>query len=401
MKYTDKLLVNLKRYNSFCIWSESCEIIDFLNSLKVNNFFPLIEKVYVDESNYIDVSNYVKNEISVELQNDNCEIISECLVLICDKNSFIIQQDFFIKYGTDLAIVNVVDYKDFYNDKGIILNERPLISEEEYVENLNNNPNIKITSQYVDLLAKKQPLFKSVEIETINKCNGKCSFCPINVKNDKRPLSIMDADMFYSIIDQLRKIEYSGRLALFCNNEPFLDKRIIEFSEYAYNSLPYAKIHLFTNGSKLDIDNIQKILPYIDEFIIDNYNDDMVLNPNIKAIYENISKFKFFERIKIVLRKQNEILTSRGGYAPNRKILDTVLQSKSCVLPYVQITIRPNGDCGTCSNSPMSNYSLGNLKEKNILDIWYGEKYSSFRKRILEGRYCIEECKNCDVVHLY
>lgn len=31
------------------------------------------------------------------------------------------------------------------------------------------------------------PLFEEIEIETLNRCNGKCSFCPVNVNEPQRP----------------------------------------------------------------------------------------------------------------------------------------------------------------------------------------------------------------------
>ena len=43
-------------------------------------------------------------------------------------------------------------------------------------------------------------LFSSVEIEIINRCNGECSFCPVNRYTDPRRLKRMDS--------QLPKINY-------------------------------------------------------------------------------------------------------------------------------------------------------------------------------------------------
>lgn len=37
------------------------------------------------------------------------------------------------------------------------------------------------------LLNDEFPLFKNIEIETINRCNGSCSFCPVNKKENQRP----------------------------------------------------------------------------------------------------------------------------------------------------------------------------------------------------------------------
>ena len=44
------------------------------------------------------------------------------------------------------------------------------------------------------------PLFKMVNIETINRCNGKCSFCPANIRDEQRELKRMSDYIFEKII---------------------------------------------------------------------------------------------------------------------------------------------------------------------------------------------------------
>lgn len=90
----------------------------------------------------------------------------------------------------------------------------------------------------------RPPLFSSVEIETINACNGRCSFCPVNRALDPRTHIMMRRDLFEKIIIELQTLNYSGRIGLFSNNEPFLDKRIIDFAKYAREHLPYAYLYL-------------------------------------------------------------------------------------------------------------------------------------------------------------
>ena len=49
-------------------------------------------------------------------------------------------------------------------------------------------------------------LFDHVEIETINRCNGICSFCPVNRKVDTREFKKMDKSVFEKIINELSDI---------------------------------------------------------------------------------------------------------------------------------------------------------------------------------------------------
>ncbi len=53
-----------------------------------------------------------------------------------------------------------------------------------------------------------KPLF--VAIETINRCNGSCRFCPCNTRDETRPLKKMTEDLFLSIRQQLIDWNYAG-----------------------------------------------------------------------------------------------------------------------------------------------------------------------------------------------
>lgn len=91
----------------------------------------------------------------------------------------------------------------------------------------------QITQEFLKTISLERiPLFSSIEIETMNRCNGKCTFCPVNHDIDPRKFSRMSEPLFQKIIDELKTLNYSGRLALYSNNEPFLDVRIEDFARY-------------------------------------------------------------------------------------------------------------------------------------------------------------------------
>ena len=61
---------------------------------------------------------------------------------------------------------------------------------------------VEFSTRINEILDKKSfPLFESIEIETINRCNGTCSFCPINRNDDTRILHKMSDELFYNIIE--------------------------------------------------------------------------------------------------------------------------------------------------------------------------------------------------------
>lgn len=258
---------------------------------------------------------------------------------------------------------------------------------------------IKDTTYKKALIRKVQSysLFEEVSIETINRCNGTCSFCPVNKNIDTREYFLMKKELFFSIIDQLHNINYKKVVSLNCNNEPFLDKRIFEFAEYTRNKLPQASIVLCTNGSLLTPENFYKIIPNLNLLIIDNYNDELKLNNNIKPINDIcLNNETYNNKVWITLRKQNEILTSRGGQAKNRREIKTL--SSPCIYPFMHISMRSNGKVNLCCNDALGEGTLGDSNTETLIDIWNGTKYKEVRRKLLQSRSLLPLCKKCDTV---
>ena len=136
-------------------------------------------------------------------------------------------------------------------------------------------------------LREDYPLPRAIEIETINKCNSTCGFCPVNRFSDPRPLARMAEQVFRKIIDDLASHRSSGFLALYSNNEPLLDRRIFDFAAYARQALPRATISIFTNGQarhRQGGSDSAEPRPAADQ----HYGRTPELHPNIAQIVEHL-----------------------------------------------------------------------------------------------------------------
>ena len=250
---------------------------------------------------------------------------------------------------------------------------------------------------FVEKVADNIPLFGFVELETINRCNGSCSFCPANKNVDIRKEMFMSFDLFENIINQLSDLNYTGYFALSSNNEPFLDERIIDFAKYANEKLTQAHICMYTNGTLLSVKKFKEIISYLNELIIDNYNNNLSLIEPCKKIKEYIENNnpELSQKVTICIRKQNEILNSRGGLAVNRKNIQVINKAK-CSVPYHKMTIRPDGKVSLCCSDTYGKFTLGDLKNESLVDVWYGNEYTKIRTALQKGRGAIDYCKNCD-----
>ena len=133
---------------------------------------------------------------------------------------------------------------------------------------------------------EKKPLF--IHLETINRCNGTCSFCPCNKNEDKRSLKIMEKTLFHKVLDDLVEHNYEGILMLNANCEPFLDKRMPELIDEATKKLPNAQHILFSNGTLITQEILEKIAGKLDVLYINNYSEKYEFNESSKRIYDYV-----------------------------------------------------------------------------------------------------------------
>ncbi len=280
----------------------------------------------------------------------------------------------------------------------------------KYFPNLASNAYLKLQfaqrgkqqSKYIEYFmnARETPKPNVVNIETINRCNSTCAFCTANIHAEKRPFMEMTDELYRSIIDQLADWNYRGHLTLYGNNEPWLDKKIVERHIYAREKLPESYIFMSTNGLTLDLDKVRAIKPYIDQLIINNYCLNMKLHKNIQRIYEYATMHpEEFEDVDILIQMRylQEVLTNRAGSAPNKKTTGKVIK-ETCLLPFTDMWITPNGHMGLCC---CDNYEVTNYADLNVVPVkeaWVSPSLMEARRKIAEGRQSYDFCKYCDFI---
>jgi radical SAM protein with 4Fe4S-binding SPASM domain len=139
-----------------------------------------------------------------------------------------------------------------------------------------------------------------------------------------------------------------------------------------------------------------ELMDVLDELIIDNYSESLELIKPVKIIKDYIGdNEELIRKTTIVIRSPKEILTSRGGDSPNRKEIEKQ-ENVSCLAPYQQLIIRPDGKVSLCCNDVLGRYTMGDLNEKTVSEIWYGEEFARVRKNLLSGRDKEAHCQYCD-----
>lgn len=238
-----------------------------------------------------------------------------------------------------------------------------------------------------------------VEIETINRCNSTCEFCPANKNNDKRPFAKLSDEDFKKIIADLKEWGYHGMISLYINNEPLIDTRIVELHKYVRKQLPECRVKLFTNGTLMTLEMFRNLISYVDYLVINNYSETMALHQNIKQIVREVQNYpqKYAgKEIVVNIRYIKDVLTNRAGEAPNKKGTKRLVK-EPCIMPFTDLAIFSNGNVGICCNDATEKTSLGNIRDMSLKEIWENQ-CQEVRLKMKDGRDGIGFCKYCDTM---
>lgn len=255
---------------------------------------------------------------------------------------------------------------------------------------------------------------KIVHIETRSMCNGSCSFCAAAIQFNTRPDVLMKDELIDKIFAELAELNFADRLSLYCNNEPFADKRIFDIVDKARKMLPRAYIELKSNGKLLTADKIFRIfnagldMLYVNDYQKLDDNGELKLSPKIKKIKAEVESSrrlmghydgsKFQPRVEFTPRFEDEVLLTRAGSSPNAKALSQPIK-QPCFRPFEMISISPNGDVALCSEDIKFDAVMGNLNEQGLMEVWNSSEYKKVREELVNGNRAVKStCAQCDNV---
>lgn len=238
-------------------------------------------------------------------------------------------------------------------------------------------------------------LFKIIHIETLSFCNGACTFCAAAAQFKMMDGAKMPVEVYNKVLSDLRDLDYRGRISLYSNNEPLLDKRLVEFVGMARGACPSAYIELKTNGKLLTAPLAEGLFRNgLDILVVNDYNQRW---EHSRPVQRFRHQFDFSKgRVVIEWRSEVERLSNRAGTNPSSRPLREPLQA-FCVRPFEMITVNPRGDTALCSNDVFFQHVTGNVMKQSLREIWLGEEYRRVRRAMVEkDRTCTSVCRVCD-----
>jgi|TARA_B100000315_G_C14522609_1_gene562303 radical SAM protein with 4Fe4S-binding SPASM domain len=248
-------------------------------------------------------------------------------------------------------------------------------------------------SEDTDSIYLNQPFSipKVIELNTGPTCNRKCSFCP-RADGWSEPGDYFEIELANKIAKELSEINFDGLVQFTGYGEPLQHPKIFDLIEVF--SRKKIQVELTTNGDFLKRDVAHKLFNSGLAFLRVSLYDRPQQVEKFKKILAGIS----FEQIKLIERWDSDLFdtkTNRAGYfhGPNG---DSIQTNRPCNYPFYHMLINHTGAVYLCPQDWSLKYSLGNVKESSIINIWMSEEYQNYRATLATNRG-IKPCSNCDV----
>jgi len=240
------------------------------------------------------------------------------------------------------------------------------------------------------------PLFTEIEIETIRACTRRCEYCPVTTVGGAQ--GKMKEEIFYKVIDSLKRIDFKGRISPHLYGEPLLDPRIVFFVKYIRSNLPKANIKITTNGDLLTEEKYLKLMRAgVSSFTISQHTEKLLPKlaktlSHIRERHKELYKVRIYNFYDIYYNNHNPgkvLFNNRAGTTKVKAPRQTYCSQVN------QANVDFMGNVVLCSNDYSAEVNFGNVGNEDVVDIWFKKEYLEARRRINAGDWAYTICQRC------
>jgi radical SAM protein with 4Fe4S-binding SPASM domain len=210
----------------------------------------------------------------------------------------------------------------------------------------------------------------------------------------------MEVKVFQRILDQLKSINFTGRVSYDFYNEPLLCSDLDLFVEMTREQLPLSEIHLYTNGSLLSSKRFKELYQLgVSLFIVTKQEQEKVGDYLFEQTFQELNDE---EKKRVYFRDHQSLrLTNRGGVLKHIKEEHQDISSMPCFIPTMMLTISLKGNVLACFEDFYQKHSMGNICEETLQEIWNKPQYITLRKKLMMGlRKDFTVCSQCSRVEV-
>ncbi len=265
-----------------------------------------------------------------------------------------------------------------------------------------------------------------VSIETTNRCNAKCYFCPNNAL--RRDRAVMDDDLFEKIIRDCMEFELPA-IEPFLQGEPFVDPRIFDRLELINMLLPRTRLRLYSNGAALSPEKADRLREmriehlYLSINTIDHQRYKEITGLPFERTLENLrylterrgdGKVASMITVRLTLMKETTHEEKARFFALCHKLgvrgmmvglfnYKGDIHSDLPVPPYPcahinRLDVMVDGRTTLCCMDQEGEYGWGSVRERSVLEVFNGREATRVRELQRSGkRMQFEPCDRCNL----
>lgn len=287
-----------------------------------------------------------------------------------------------------------------------------------------------------------------VFVEPTNVCNFKCTFCPES-HPDYKTISggnhMMSMDNFKKVADQLKLFGTVEKLNLYVLGEPFSNRNLLSFVEYARDIRLCDRIFVTTNGSLVKPELYERIcasgLHHMKVSIYGATEESQKARTqsqiSLAKVKANIAGLKAYRdtrglKLPIIYTKMISVnpeedakfLEEFSGVGDEISLLaamnwndeagnlsgmekETMLQQdyftnkkEVCPFPFYTLTIHADLNVSICHMDWNKKGLIGNVKTETLQEMWRGQRLRDFQLTHIRRKRCeLEACKDCTFLH--
>lgn len=280
----------------------------------------------------------------------------------------------------------------------------------------------------------------AVSVELTNHCNLQCPECHTGSGNMKRRKGFMNLRLYNKILSELKPYIYN--INLYFQGEPMMHPAFFDFLRDDGISKVVATNGHFLNAEnckRLVMSGLSKIIVSLDgtdeeiyslyrtggnydqvltglkllsseirisgsslklviQFLVHKHNEHQI--PAVRKIARELNASLHLKSMQVNnFERMDYWMPSSGRFRRYRKMNGT-WKIKSdlpdrCFRIWFYPVITWDGLVLPCCFDKDGDYIMGDLKNDSFRDIWFGTKFRTFRKSILNGRDMISICRNC------
>lgn len=255
------------------------------------------------------------------------------------------------------------------------------------------------------------PLFERLQIESQSLCNRSCWFCPRTYDRsgkylDERGRSFarqLPTETILDLLDQAVELGFTGRVGFHHYSEPLLDRRNVGLARAARERglMPY----LHTNGDLLERDDdlCRAVVEAYDRIVVGlyDYEDDEEL-ARTKELWQRrlagARDLAFSPIGRLGIRGAKSIGVPRALVPTDARMAvpDLTFADAPCHRPLIRLIVQYDGELANCCEDTQGSFSLGNVHESSLRELWYSERHREIVESLVAGhRERFALCRNC------